>query len=235
MMQIFTASALHGVVNHQGAKMGIVAVVGEKGGTGKTTIATNLSALLARAGKDVLLVDTDTQRSASYWTATRANTDFPKVRCVQLYEPSFGSEIENLATRYDEVVIDAGGRDSAELRRAILVAKKILIPVQPAQFDVWTVANLNDQLQRARILNPEMEARVVLSRAHTHPNAKDVEDVREALSDYDQLPISTSIIRDRILFKKAAREGLSVVEMPNADPKAVEEIEKLYREIYDVR
>jgi len=213
--------------------MPIVAIVGEKGGTGKTTIATNLAALLARSGRDVLIVDTDTQRSASYWAATRAGQSaLPRVACVQLYEPTLATQLPDLAGRYSEVIVDAGGRDSPELRRSLLLANKAYIPVQPAQFDVWTVSNLNEHLTRAKVYNPGLAASVVLSRAPTHPASREVEEVREALADYEHLPISPCIVRDRAVFRRAAREGMGVSEMPSPDPKAVEEIAALYREIY---
>lgn len=213
--------------------MPIVAIVGEKGGTGKTTLATNLAALLARDGRDVLIVDTDTQRSASYWAATRAQRpELPRVSCVQLYEPTLATQLPDLAGRYAEVIVDAGGRDSPELRRALLLAGKAYVPVQPAQFDVWTVSNLNEHLTKAKVYNPGLTAAVVLSRAPTHPASKEVEEVREALADYEHLPIAGPVIRDRAIFRRAAREGMGVSEMSSPDPKASEEMAALYREIY---
>lgn len=213
--------------------MPIVAIVGEKGGTGKTTVATNLAALLARAGRDVLIVDTDTQRSASYWAATRAQRpELPRVACVQLYEPTLATELPDLARRYDEVIVDAGGRDSPELRRSLLIANVAYIPVQPAQFDLWTVSNLNGHLTQAKVYNPTLRAFVLLSRAPTHPASREVDEVREALADYEHLPISPAVVRDRAVFRRAAREGMGVAEMPSPDPKASEEVAILYREIY---
>lgn len=213
--------------------MPIVAIVGEKGGTGKTTIATNLAAVLAQGKRDVLLVDTDTQRSASYWTATRAEREeLPRVACVQLYEPTLGTQLADIAKRYTDVIVDAGGRDSPELRRTLLLANIAYIPIQPAQFDVWTVSNLNDHIKQAKVYNPSLCARVVLSRAPTHPNSREIEEVKEALADYEHLPISPCLIRDRAIFRRAAREGMSVVEMSPSDAKANEEVTSLFREIY---
>lgn len=213
--------------------MAIVAIVGEKGGTGKTTIATNLAALLAREGRDVLIVDTDTQRSASYWAATRAGRpELPRVACVQLYEPTLATQLPDLAGRYSEVIVDAGGRDSPELRRSLLLANTAYIPVQPAQFDVWTVSNLNEHLKQAKAYNPNLSASLLLSRAPTHPASREVEEVREAIGDYEHLPISPCLIRDRAIFRRAAREGLGVSEMPAPDAKASEEMAALFREIY---
>ena len=95
----------------------IILIGGEKGGTGKTTLATNLSALRAAEQKDVLLVDTDQQSSASYWCGTRDENNIkPRIASVQYFGKGFIAQIKDLSRRYDDVIIDAGGRDSTELR-----------------------------------------------------------------------------------------------------------------------
>ena len=82
-------------------------------------------------GKDTLLIDTDKQASAYSWVAVRnINGITPRIKCVQLLGKTIGNEITDLAKRYDELIIDAGGRDSVELRAAISVANKLFIPVQ---------------------------------------------------------------------------------------------------------
>ena len=101
----------------------IILVGGEKGGTGKTTIVTNLAALRAMAGRDVLLVDTDPQGSASYWTTSRDEDAIkPRVACIQKFGKGLQVEVKDLASRYQDIIIDAGGRDSVELRAAMVVA-----------------------------------------------------------------------------------------------------------------
>ena len=92
----------------------IVLIGGEKGGTGKTTIATNLAAKRALAGRDVLLIDTDPQGSANYWAQSRDESE-PKPRrvaCVQKFGKGLQAEVQDLAKRYEDILIDAGGRDS---------------------------------------------------------------------------------------------------------------------------
>ena len=104
--------------------MSIILVGGEKGGTGKTTIATNLAAMRAAAGRDVLLVDSDTQGSSSIWSQVRAEGgDQARLTCVSLHGRGIAAEIRQLAERFEDIIIDAGGRDSIELRQAMLAAE----------------------------------------------------------------------------------------------------------------
>ena len=84
----------------------IVLVGGEKGGTGKTTLTTNLAALRAQAGYDVLLVDTDRQGTAAAWCHVRQEIPHrSRVACVQLFSHGLQAEVRDLATRYADVFI----------------------------------------------------------------------------------------------------------------------------------
>ena len=99
----------------------IILIGGEKGGTGKTTIATNLAAMRALAGRDVLLIDTDPQGSANYWVQSRDEEKItPRVACIQKFGKGLPAEVKDLAHRYQDIIIDAGGRDSVELRSALV-------------------------------------------------------------------------------------------------------------------
>jgi chromosome partitioning protein len=91
--------------------MSIILIGGEKGGTGKTTLAVNMAAARAKAGHDVLVVDTDPQGSASYWTAAREEKKIePRIPSVQKFGKTLASELRDLGKRYEEIIVDAGGR-----------------------------------------------------------------------------------------------------------------------------
>lgn len=212
--------------------MSIILVGGEKGGTGKTTLATNLAAMRAAEGRDVLLIDTDPQGSASFWAATRAEAgELVRVGSVQKFGKGLAGEIRDLATRYQDVVIDAGGRESIDLRAALTVAERAVLPVQASQFDLWTIEALAELIEQAQGFNPGLKPLVVISRASTNAASGDTDQAREFLADYPTLTLANAIIRDRVAFRRAAGAGKSVLEVA-ADPKAAAEIQQLYKEVF---
>lgn len=214
--------------------MSILLIGGEKGGTGKTTLAVNLAALRALAGRDVLLIDTDIQASASYWAQTRDEAGIqPRVACIQKFGKGLQTEVRDLARRYQDLIIDAGGRDSLELRAALVAAERVYIPIQPSQFDIWTLGRMDDLVKTAQGFNPELRAWVVISRASTNPSVSEVAEARNLLADFAHLKLANAVVRDRIAYRKAARDGLSVEELKPGDPKAGEELRALFREVFD--
>jgi len=141
--------------------------------------------------------------------------------------------VRDLSERYAEIIIDAGGRDSAELRYALGVADRVYIPIQPYQFDIWTLQQMDALVEMAVGLNPDLKAYVVLNRVATNPSVREDRETLEFLSEaeFQHLMPIASPIRDRIAFRKSAREGLSVVEW-GQDEKASSEIKALFHEVY---
>ncbi len=214
--------------------MSIVLFGGEKGGTGKTTLATNMAAMLALAGKDVILLDTDRQGTASFWATVREETEVePRVACVQKFGKGLATQILDLADRYEEVIIDAGGRDSMELRYALGVCDRAFLPVQPFQFDIWTIRQMDELVEMASAINEDLAASIVLNRVSTNPSVREDQETREFFSEegFAHLDLLESVLRDRIAFRKSARDGLSVVEWKR-DRKAAAEINQLFEEVY---
>ena len=211
----------------------IILIGGEKGGTGKTTLATNLAAMRALSRRDVLLVDTDPQGSANYWSQSRdENGITPRVACIQKFGKGLPAEIKDLAYRYQDIIIDAGGRDSVELRSALVVTDKAYIPIQPSQFDIWTLNRMNDLVEIARGFNPNLQVRVIISRSSTNPSVHESDDTGKLLSDFPNLNLADVIVRDRIAYRKSAKDGLAVIELKPKDFKAIEEMEILYKEVF---
>lgn len=211
----------------------IILVGGEKGGTGKTTIATNLAALRAREGRDVLLVDTDQQGSASDWACARDDAGVtPRVASVQKFGKGLARELLDLSNRYQDIIIDAGGRDSFELRAAMTVAEVLVAPVQASHFDLWTLRRLDELVRQAQGFNEKLKTLIVISRAPTNPSVTDAEDAAELVADFENFLLAKSTVRDRTVFRRAAGSGLGVVEFEPINEKASCEVEALYKEVF---
>jgi chromosome partitioning protein len=207
----------------------IIAVLGEKGGTGKTTFATNLAGLRAAAGHDVLILDADRQGSASYWAEKREKHDVPSVTAVQKFGTGLVRAVSDMARRYGDVVIDIAAGDSREIEGALRAASRVIIPVQPAGLDVWTLGIIDERIGEAKIANPTLEAFVVINRASTNPRDGDVDEARNAISGCENFIVSDVVVRERVAIKRAAPNGFTVPEFQPVDTKAVAEIDALYR------
>lgn len=218
--------------------MGMILLVGvEKGGTGKSTVAVNLAAMRASQGKEVLLVDTDAQESATIWASARSENGVePIVTCVSL-RGKVGFDLAKLSTKFDTVIVDAGGRDSVELRQSMAVCNKMVMPFRPSQFDTWSLDKMASLLKDIQERTGErVNAHALLNAVSSNPSVKEAEELRAVLAEYaDIFPTMACSLSDRIAFRRAAREGLAVNELKkeHLDVKAVSELEKLYQEIFD--
>ena len=214
--------------------MAIILFGGEKGGTGKTTLAVNIAAMLAVIGRRVVLLDTDRQGSAYYWGRIRAEEGrVPEVPCLRHYGKTLPTEIEKLSADCQDLIIDAGGRDSVELRYALGMADRAYLPIQPFQFDIWTLQQMEDLLAMAGKVNHRLASYLVLNRVSTHPLVNEDLEAREFVDKqgFAHLRMLAVQLHDRIAYRKAVRSGLSVVE-EGRDTKAVAEMKRLYEEIH---
>lgn len=215
----------------------------EKGGAGKTTLAVNFAAMTALAGHEVLLFDTDRQASASTWAATRIQTRSGQglasdLICLQK-TGKVGHDLERLSQKFDVIIVDAGGRDSVELRQTMAVCDRMLIPVRPSQFDIWSLDTMAALVQEVtERTGHRVDATVVLNGCSTNRSVKEADEVRAlVMHDYeDEFRLARTQICDRIALRKAARDGLSAVELGKAhsDPKATDELQRLYEEFFHV-
>jgi chromosome partitioning protein len=211
----------------------IIVIGNEKGGVGKTTLATNLAAVAASEGRDVLLVDTDIQGSAQAWATSRDEAEIsPRIPTISKFGKGLVKELPGLQDRYESIIVDAGGRDSVELRSSLVVADKLLAPVQASQFDLWALERLAEVLTQAQGLNPDLTASVVITRASPNPVVSETKEAHEFLNDFKELPLTKTLIRDRIAYRRATRAGLAVTEINPRDSKAVSEILSLYQEVF---
>lgn len=209
----------------------VIVVGSQKGGVGKTTVATNLAAWLAHTGAETLLVDADDQGSAADFTAyredTRGETGYT---LVQLTGSNVRKQVESMRAKYDHIVIDTGGRDTTSQRAAMFACDVFLTPFNPRSYDLWTVTkvcDLVDEIQSTR--SEPLQAYTFINRADIR--SQDNRDMAEALSAYPQLTFLPFPLSNRKAFANSAALGLAVFEMEEPDKKAVAEIDALFNAI----
>lgn len=212
----------------------VILVGGEKGGPGKTTIAVNLAAMRLLNKRDALLIDTDRQHTASFWCSTREEKGIaPRIPSVQKFDKAVCNETMDLRARYDDIILDAGGHDSLELRSALLAADKAIIPLRPSQFDLWTLQRMSTLVEQAKQFNKTLRAFVVINQASTNPQVKELQEAQDLIQEFEHLTLLKTFLCERIVYRRAAMKGLSVVEYLPPDAKAIDEMTRLYQEVCD--
>jgi chromosome partitioning protein len=194
----------------------IVMIGGEKGGSGKTTTAVNLATYLMLEGHDVLLLDADKQASATKWVARRNEAGLPEVHSTQKLGDIYKTALD-LGARYDYVVIDAGGRDSKELRTGMVAADALYIPLRASQLDLETLPVVDELVSLARGMNPALIAHTMLCMVPTNQLNTEAQAARELFASFPELPMVECFISDRKAFRDSMPLGKSVVEMKKGD------------------
>jgi len=207
----------------------IYACVNTKGGGGKTTTAVHLAVRLAVDGP-TLLIDGDPQKSAAAWAAWRRESpyqDGPTPTTTCLNGRAITTEGRELAAGFKNTVVDAGGRDSAGLRAALILAHQAIVPVGASNFDSAAMTDLLEVVELAKDYTPSLTVRVLLSRVDMR--SKDVGEMLENLRE-SKLQVFKTRICERVAFRRAIGEGATAGEL-NKDPLATAEMEALYEEV----
>ncbi len=205
--------------------MPVIAFVGNKGGAGKTTLAINLAAGLARYA-DTAIVDADPQGSSVHW---HANSDAVKVTPVFQAEPGLLDQIENLTGQFAYVIADCPPSVHAPQTDAILkMADVALVPVQPSPVDLWATVHIEQAIAEAKQINPTLRAVLVVNQLESRSTLSQL--IREALAEI-AVPVASTAIRKRAVYKASALEGRTVFDMGKRGADAAEELDRLIREV----
>jgi len=205
----------------------IYTIGGIKGGSGKTTLSTNLAILFTRTGKDVLLVDADAQGSSADFSQMRADSmEDMGYTAIQLNGAAVRTQVAKLRNKYDIIVIDAGGRDTTSQRAAMVVSDVFIAPFIPSSFDMWTLEPVIDMVEEMMPANPNLKAFAVLNGVDAQGDEK--AEAKQYIEESGVLQLLDAHIGRRKAFRKAASIGLSVVEYKPTDRKAIGEMEGLF-------
>ena len=205
--------------------MKVIAVLNQKGGSGKTTIATHLARALQLQGSSVLLVDSDKQGSARDWSAVDESNP---VTVIGLDRPTLDRDLKNISDK-DFVVIDGSPQATDLAVSAIKAADFVLIPVQPSPYDIWATSDLVDLVkQRIEMTDNKLKSAFVVSRAIK--NTKIGTEVSEVLTEYG-LPVLDAKIVQRIAYPNSAAIGKTVFETESKTSDAVAEMNALATEV----
>jgi chromosome partitioning protein len=189
----------------------IVALLNQKGGVGKTTLALHLAGAWARQGRRVTVIDADPQGSALDWSVQRAKEGGPRLFGVLgLARDTLHREAPEIARGVDHVVIDGPPRIAGLMRSALLAADVVLVPAQPSPFDGWASGEMLNLIREARIFRPELVARFVLNRCAARTII--ARETGDALAEHDP-PVLAARIGQRVAFADAARTGRLVFEV----------------------
>jgi chromosome partitioning protein len=208
----------------------MITVIGSlKGGSGKSTVTFNLAVWLSLAGQKVLAMDLDPQATL---------TDVADVRAEEGYQPQVQvrgrramAEGVDFST-YDEVVIDVGTADMDSLKRALLLADKIVIPVPPSQADVWSTQRFIrfvSSIVATRKTPPEVCT--FINRVDMQSAANESYETAAALVSLPGARFLLPRLSQRPVFLHSFSEGLAAMELDPRDP-GVREFNALAAELY---
>ena len=212
----------------------IITIGNTKGGVGKTTLAVNLAIARAMSGRDVWLIDGDRQGTAQTAISIRAEAGHqPGISCATYPDgPTLRAQVQQQAGKFDDIIIDAGGRDSTALRAALVLSDVLLIPFQPRSYDVWALNDIAALVDEARSVRDGLRAVAVLNCADSGEASTDNADAAAAVADVPQFEYLATPIRRRKAFANAAGAGQSVLELKPADKKAIDELNALVSALF---
>jgi len=205
----------------------IIAVVNQKGGTGKTTVATNLASCFAMSGPAVLLVDADPQQSALLWQQDRP-ISLPHVSVMGLPAMNLRREVPHFHEKYPVIILDCGGQDNAPSRAAVMVATFLLVPAEASVIDIRSTQRFfHEVVTEAASLKGNIDGAILCTMVKTGTtfNTESSTQIREL-----GYPVLDTVLSHRITYQQAFASGMGVVEY-DAKSKAADEVRTLFQEI----
>lgn len=204
----------------------VIAVINQKGGAGKTTLAMNLAAgLMLR--DNTIVIDNDPQGSAMQWASMGKGNFSAHVEPVT--EIGDGYHLHRAYQTYRYIVVDCPPSLEKQITRQTLQTCDIaLIPVLPSPIDLWATLQLPQEIEEVKKTNPNIRAYLVINQLESNSALSAA--MQDVLADFG-IPVLAAMIRRRAAYRSAALEGVSVYQMGKRGLRAVEEIEAIINEV----
>jgi chromosome partitioning protein len=209
----------------------IIAVVNQKGGSGKTTVSMQLAGAIARREKKVLVVDADPQGTATRWAAS-ADDDAPfpaSVVGLSAANAKVHREVKKFVDDYDCIIIDCPpAADSPVPQSALMIADIAIVPIIPSPLDMWAAVGIRQVIQNVADLNESLQSRLVLNQCQ--PKTTLTQESLEILPEFG-IALAESQIQHRQVYRQSAVYGQTVHDMASKATAAIKEIEALTNEV----
>ena len=184
--------------------MNTILIANPKGGSGKTTISTNLAGYFASRGRHVVLSDMDRQRSATAWLSRRPDV-MPLIHGLD----GRGKHADSLSAEWS-IIDSPAGLHGEKLSDAVKRADFVIVPIQPSAFDIGATEDFLDILRAEKAVRKERTF-VAMVGMRVDPRTRTYLKLQTFL-DQAGFPVMTNL-RDAQIYMQAAEQGLSLFDM----------------------
>ncbi len=206
--------------------MPVVAVIGNKGGAGKTTLCVNLAAALA-AERRAIILDADPQQSSLQWY--HIADGHTSIDVIDAHNKLRDGSIISASNEINYHLIDCPpSAQSPQIQQALKIADLAIVPVLPSPLDIWATVQIEETVSRAQRDNPALKVMLVINQYESRTRLSRL--MQRALEEIS-LPSAATIIRRRAVYRHAFLEGRTVHDMGSRGRAAAEEINQLVKEM----
>lgn len=212
----------------------VIAVVNQKGGAGKTTLAMQLAGTLARREVKLMVVDADAQGTATRWAAS-APDDLPFPAPVIGLSAAGGKvhrEVAKFIDDYQLIVVDCPPAvDSPIPQSALLIADLALVPVIPSPPDLWAAVGIRHLIESMAGINQSLKSRLVIN--DLEPRTSLAREVLDILPEFG-IALTQAVMHHRTAYRQSAAFGGTVHNLGSRAAPAIGEIDALATEILNL-
>ena len=206
--------------------MRTIALIGNKGGAGKTTLCVNLAAGLNSDVSPTVILDADPQHSSLQW---KNISDGQAAVMVLPASDDVGQVFTDLQDGYSHCVIDCPpSAQSRQMHEALRLADLAVVPVLPSPLDIWATVHIEQAVRQAREFNPGLQVILVINQFETRTRLSQL--MERALAELE-LPAAHAFVKRRAIYRHSLLEGRTVHDLGSRGKEASTEIYQLIEEM----